>query len=306
MKYDSILSAIGNTPLIKLNRIVDEDMADVYVKFEGVNIGGSIKTRTAYRMILVAKEKNLINKDTTIVEATSGNQGIGLALIGAVEGLKVLIIMPDSVSIERRKIIEQYGAKIELVHDCGDIGECIKKCKDIAISYSKLEGYYMPGQFENLANVEAQKNVGQEIIDDLGVVDGFCSGVGTGGTITGVGSILKKHNPNITIWAIEPKEAAILSGNKKISSHLQMGIGDGIIPKILDQSIYERIILTEDKKAIETAKELANKEGILAGISSGANVFVALKLAKKLGKGKKVVTILPDTGERYYSTPLFD
>ena len=306
MKYDSILSAIGNTPLIKLNRIVDEDMADVYVKFEGVNIGGSIKTRTAYRMILVAKEKNLINKDTTIVEATSGNQGIGLALIGAVEGLKVLIIMPDSVSIERRKIIEQYGAKIELVHDCGDIGECIKKCKDIAISYSKLEGYYMPGQFENLANVEAQKIVGQEIIDDLGVVDGFCSGVGTGGTITGVGSILKKHNPNITIWAIEPKEAAILSGNQKISSHLQMGIGDGIIPKILDQSIYERIILTEDKKAIETAKELANKEGILAGISSGANVFVALKLAKKLGKGKKVVTILPDTGERYYSTPLFD
>lgn len=306
MVYESILKAIGNTPLIKLNHLSPEDGADIYVKFEGVNIGGSIKTRTAYEMIKKAEEDGLLNKDTTIVEATSGNQGVGLALIGAVKGYKVLIIMPDSVSLERRKIIEQYGAKVELVHDNDNIGECIRRCKELAVAYSKKDNYYMPGQFDNLANVAAQRKTGIEILNDLEKVDGFCAGIGTGGTITGVGNVLKENNPQIEIWAIEPDKAAILSGNDNIESHVQMGIGDGIIPSILDQEVYSNICLITDKEAIDTAKQLALKEGILAGISSGTNVAGAIKLAKKLGKGKVVVTILPDTGERYYSTPLFD
>lgn len=306
MIYDSILNAIGNTPLIKLNHLELKDAANIYVKYEGVNIGGSIKTRTAYEMIKQAEENGLINKDTTIVEATSGNQGIALALIGAVKKYKVLIIMPDSVSLERKKIIERYGAKVELVHDNDDIGECIRNCRAKAEEYAKKENYYMPAQFDNYANVIAQKKTGFEIVNDLLHIDGFCSGIGTGGTITGVGSVLKQYNPNITIWAIEPEKAAILSGNRKIESHMQMGIGDGVIPKILDQNIYDEICLISDEEALNTAKQLALKEGIIVGISSGTNVAAAIRLAKKLGPDKNVVTILPDTGERYYSTPLFD
>lgn len=306
MIYDSILNAIGNTPLIKLNHLELEDAANIYVKYEGVNIGGSIKTRTAYEMIKQAEENGLINEDTTIVEATSGNQGIALALIGAVKKYKVLIIMPDSVSLERKKIIERYGAKVELVHDNDDIGECIRKCRARAEEYAKKDNYYMPAQFDNYANVIAQKKTGFEIVNDLLHIDGFCSGIGTGGTITGVGSVLKQYNPNIIIWAIEPEKAAILSGHTKIESHMQMGIGDGVIPKILDQNIYDEICLISDEEALETAKQIALKEGIIVGISSGTNVAAAIRLAKKLGPGKNVVTILPDTGERYYSTPLFD
>lgn len=306
MLYSSSLQAIGNTPLIKLNKMTDEDSADIYVKYEGVNIGGSIKARTAFNMIEDAERKGLLNENSVIVECTSGNQGIALAMIGAVKGYKVIIVMPDSVSVERRKLIEQYGAIIRLVHDEGNIGECIKKCQFIVNNSAKEDPLvFVPGQFDNPANVEAQKQTGLEIVKDLPKIDGFCSGIGTGGTLTGIGEVLRKHNPDITIWAIEPENAAILSG-KEIGTHMQMGIGDGVIPSILNQNIYDDICIITDEEAIEVSKQLTKKEGLLCGISSGTNVAAAIKLAKKLGKGKNVVTVLPDTGERYYSTPLFD
>lgn len=308
MIYNNILEAVGNTPLIKLNKIVSEDMADIYVKYEGNNIGGSIKTRTALNMIRRAKEKGELKKDSIIVEPTSGNQGIGLALVGAVLGYEVIIIMPDSVSMERRLLIKQYGAKLELVHDDDNIGECIEKCIALAKEMKeKNDKVFIPNQFDNLDNVDAHlKNTGKEIINDLGdEIDGFCSGIGTGGTITGIGTILKEYNPGIMIWAAEPEHAAILSGGS-IGSHMQMGIGDGIIPSILDQNLIDKIEIVTDKEAIETTRLLTRKEGILCGISSGTNVSVALRMARVLGKGKKIVTILPDTGERYFSTSLFE
>lgn len=308
MIYNNILEAVGNTPLIKLNKIVSEDMADIYVKYEGNNIGGSIKTRTALNMIRRAEEKGELKKDSIIVEPTSGNQGIGLALVGAVLGYEVIIIMPDSVSMERRLLIKQYGAKLELVHDDDNIGECIEKCIALAKEMKeKNDKVFIPNQFDNLDNVDAHlKNTGMEIINDLGdEIDGFCSGIGTGGTITGIGTVLKEHNPDIMIWAAEPEHAAILSGGS-IGSHMQMGIGDGIIPSILDQNLIDKIEIVTDKEAIETTRLLTRKEGILCGISSGTNVSVALRMARVLGKGKKIVTILPDTGERYFSTSLFE
>jgi cysteine synthase A len=306
MLYNSALEAIGHTPLIRLNRMTDEDSAEIYVKYEAVNIGASIKTRTAYGMITDAENKGLLNENSLIVECTSGNQGIALAMIGAVKGYKVVIVMPDSVSVERRKLIEMYGAQVRLVHDEGNIGECIKKCQQIVDNSAKEDPFvFVPGQFENPANVKAQKETGEEIVKDLEQIDGFVSGFGTGGTISGIGEVLKQKNPEIEIWVAEPENAAILSG-KPISSHLQMGIGDGVIPPIFDQSIYDEICIISDEEAIAVSKMLAKKEGLLCGISSGTNVAAALKLAKKLGKGKKVVTICPDTGERYYSTPLFD
>ena len=306
MIYHSALDAIGNTPLIKLNKIVDQDFADIYVKFEALEPGGSIKTRTALGMIEDAEQKGLLNENSVIVECTSGNQGIALAMIGAIKGYRVIIVMPDSVSVERRKLIAMYGAQIRLVHDEGNIGACIEKCQQIVANTAKEDPYvFVPGQFENPANVAAQEKTGEEIVKDLPKIDGFCSGIGTGGTLTGIGKVLKKHNPDMTIWAVEPENAAILSGDK-IGTHLQMGIGDGVIPEILDQKLYDDICIISDELAIGMAKLLAKKEGLLCGISSGTNVAATLKLAKKLGKGKVVVTILPDTGERYYSTPLFD
>ena len=306
MLYINTLDAIGNTPLLKLKRIVDPDFADIYVKFEAVNLGGSIKTRTAFNMIEDAESKGLLNENSVIVECTSGNQGIALAMIGAIKGYRVIIVMPDSVSVERRKLIQLYGAQIRLVHDEGNIGVCIEKCQKIVANTAREDPFvFVPGQFENPANVKAQERTGEEIVKDLPKIDGFCSGIGTGGTLTGIGKVLKKHNPDITIWAVEPENAAILSG-KEIGTHLQMGIGDGVIPKILDQNIYDDICIVSDELAIGMAKLLARKEGLLCGISSGTNVAAALQLAKKLGKGKTVVTILPDTGERYYSTPLFE
>lgn len=306
--YNSILDAIGNTPLVKLNKIVTPDMADILVKFEAVNVGGSIKTRTAYNMIVGAELSGLLDKDSIIVEPTSGNQGIGLALIGAVKGYKVVIIMPDSVSAERRKIITQYGAEVKLVHDDGDIGKCIAKCLEEAKRMEAENPHvYVPGQFDNPKNPSAQRcGTGAEILSEFtGRIDGFCSGIGTGGTLTGVGEVLKLANPDIEIWALEPENAAILSG-RPIGSHIQMGIGDGVIPGNLNQNIYSHIEIIRDEDAIETSRLLACKEGLLCGISSGTNVFGAMKLAKKLGPGHTVVTVLPDTGERYISTELFD
>ncbi len=308
MICNSVLDAIGNTPLVRLNKMTDEDSAQVLVKFEGVNIGGSIKTRTAYNMILKAEEKGLLNENSIIVEPTSGNQGIGLALVGAVKGYKTIIIMPDSVSEERRKIVRHYGAEVILVHDDGDIGECIKKCTETALKMAEEDkNVYVPQQFENEANTNAHRlNTALEILQQANIpIDGFCAGIGTGGTITGIGEILKEKNPDMEIWAVEPENAAILAGGN-IGTHIQMGIGDGIIPKILNRSIYSDICIITDEEAIKTSQDLARKEGLMCGISAGTNVAAAIKLAKKLGKGKTVVTVLPDTAERYFSTPLFE
>ena len=308
MIYDNVLDAMGQTPIIRLNKMNDEDSAEVLVKFEGLNVGGSIKTRTAYNMIKAAEKKDLINKDTIIVEPTSGNQGIGLALIGAVKGYKTVIIMPDSVSEERRKLVRHYGAEVILVHDAGNIGECIDECLQTALRMAaENPNVYVPQQFENEANPKVHKHhTALEIMEQVaGPIDGFCSGIGTGGTITGIGEVLKAQNPDITIWAVEPENAAILAGGN-IGTHLQMGIGDGLIPKILNQNIYDDICIISDEEALQTSRDLAKKEGLMCGISSGTNVAAALKLAKKLGKGKTVVTVLPDTAERYFSTPLFE
>ncbi len=308
MVYNNILEAMGNTPLIRLQNMTDDDCAQILVKFEGLNVGGSIKTRTAYNMVCDAEKKGLIKPDTIIVEPTSGNQGIGLSLVGAVKGYKTIIIMPDSVSEERRKIVRHYGAEVVLVHDDGNIGACVEECVALALKMQEENPkVYVPQQFENPANNEIQRTqTAQEILAQVdGPIHGFCSGIGTGGTISGIGETLKEHNPDMTIWAVEPENAAILSGGS-IATHLQMGIGDGLIPKNLNCDIYDEICIINDDEAITTSRLLASKEGILCGISSGTNVAAAIKLAKRLGKGKTVVTILPDTAERYFSTPLFD
>lgn len=299
---------MGNTPMIQLNHMVPEGAARILVKFEGLNVGGSIKTRTAYNMICDAEEKGVIDQETIIVEPTSGNQGIGLALVGAVKGYRTIIIMPDSVSEERRKLINHYGAELILIHDDNNIGECIDECLQTAMRMAEEDpNVFVPQQFINPANPQVHRShTGQEILEQVdGPIHGFCSGIGTGGTITGIGETLKAANPDMEIWAVEPEHAAILSGGS-IGSHLQMGIGDGVIPDILNQNIYQDIYIVKDEEAIRTAQELASKEGIMCGISSGTNVAAAIQLAKKLGEGKTVVTVLPDTAERYFSTPLFE
>lgn len=308
MIYNNILECMGNTPMIRLNHMGDPDGAEILVKFEGLSVGGSIKTRTAFNMILDAEKKGLINSDSIIVEPTSGNQGIGLALVGAVRGYKTIIIMPDSVSEERRMLVKHYGAEVILVHDSGDIGACIEECLNRALKMREENPkVFVPQQFENPANPDIQRRgTAAEILEQVDKqIHGFCSGIGTGGTITGIGEVLKEHNPNMEIWAVEPQNAAILSGGS-IGTHIQMGIGDGVIPDILNCGIYDDICIITDEEAIKTSRELASKEGIMCGISSGTNVAAAIKLAKKLGKGKTVVTVLPDTAERYFSTPLFD
>ena len=309
MVYNNILEAVGNTPLIKLNHIVPEGAADVLVKNEGLDVGGSIKTRTALNMIEHAEKDGKLNKNSIIVEPTSGNQGIGLALIGAVKGYRTIIIMPDSVSHERSMLVKHYGAEVILIHDDGDIGKAIENCRlkaeEIAASDPNV---FIPQQFENPANTEAQyAYTAKELLDavDGRVIDGFCSGIGTGGTITGIGHALKEANPSTVIWAAEPENAAILSGGS-IGTHVQMGIGDGLIPGILDTKVYDDICIITDDEALDTSRRLAREEGMMCGISSGTNVACAIKLAMKLGKGKTVVTVLPDTAERYFSTPLFD
>ena len=309
MIYSNVLEAIGHTPIIQLSsRMVDEDSASVLVKFEGLNVGGSIKTRTAYNMICQAEEQGLLTKDSIIVEPTSGNQGIGLALVGTVKGYETIIIMPDSVSQERRLLVEHYGAKVILVHDAGNIGDCIQECVDTANRMAaENPRVFVPQQFDNPANPMVHRHhTGLEILEQVaGPIHGFCSGIGTGGTITGIGETLKAVNPDIKIWAVEPENAAILAGGT-VGTHIQMGIGDGVVPSVLNQQIYEDIAIITDEEALQTSKDLARLEGLMCGISSGTNVAAALRMAKLLGKGKTVVTILPDTAERYFSTPLFD
>lgn len=307
MIYENVLQAMGNTPLIQLNRMVPSDCARILVKYEGQNIGGSIKTRTAFNMIEAAEREGKLHRNSIIVEPTSGNQGIGLALICAIRGYQAIIIMPDSVSIERRLLVQHYGAQIRLVHDDGNIGACIDNCQKLA-DQLKAENpdVFVPQQFCNPANPEVHRRyTAKEILEAVdGPIDGFCSGIGTGGTITGVGEALREANPGIAIWAVEPENAAILAGGS-VGTHLQMGIGDGLIPEILNQQIYDEVCIISDDEAVQTAKDLAQKEGLMCGISSGTNVAAALRLAQQLGRGKTVVTILPDTAERYFSTPLF-
>lgn len=305
--FNNVLEAMGKTPLIRLNKLTTLADAEILVKFEALNVGGSIKTRTAYAMIEAAEKDGLLKPDSIIVEPTSGNQGIGLALVGAVKGYHVVIIMPDSVSAERRMLVEQYGAEVILVEDKGNIGEAIDRCAKMAEDLKKGNPkVYIPQQFENPNNPKVQREVtAREILNDVdGSIDGYCSGVGTGGTLSGIGEVLKEANPNILIWAVEPQNAAILAGGS-IKTHLQMGIGDGLIPKNLNTNIFSSSCIVSDEDALYTAKQLALKEGLLCGISSGSNVYAALKMARELGPGKRVVTILPDTGERYFSTPLF-
>ena len=308
MIYNSILEALGNTPMIRLNHINPPTNAEVLVKFEGLNVGGSIKTRTAFKMIQAAEEAGVVGPGSIIVEPTSGNQGIGLALVGAVRGYRTIIVMPDSVSEERRKLVRHYGAEVVLVHDDGDIGKCIHECLATAMRMKEQDSrVFVPQQFINKNNIIAQKTTtAQEILEQVnGPIHGFCSGIGTGGTITGIGEVLREHFPDIEIWAAEPEDAAILAGGS-IGTHVQMGIGDGLIPDILNTEIYDNTCIIPDDNALDMAKRLASEEGIMCGISSGTNVVAAIMLAEKLGPGKTVVTVLPDTAERYFSTPLFE
>lgn len=310
MICDNVLEAVGSTPLVRLNHLTGPNDAQVLVKFEGVNVGGSVKTRTALKMIEEAEARGEVTADSIIVEPTSGNQGVGLALVCAVKGLKARIIMPDSCSEERRKIMEHYGAEVILVHDEGDIGACIEECIALAQKLAAEDPrIFVPQQFVNRDNLAAHVDgTAAEILADAAeaglVVDGFCSGFGTGGTITGIGSELLRINPAVQIWAAEPEHAALLSGGA-IGTHVQMGIGDGILPAIMDTELIDEIVVVSDEEALDVARRLASEEGLFCGISSGTNVACALQLARKLGPGKTVVTLAPDTGERYFSTPLF-
>jgi len=307
MICENILDAIGQTPVVRLQRIPEEDSAEILVKVESLNVGGSIKTRTAMNMLAQAEKEGLVHPDSIIVEPTSGNQGIGLALVGAVRGYRTIIIMPDSVSEERRKLVRHYGAEVKLIHDAGDIGKCMEECLQAALNMQKKNPkVFVPQQFENPNNTLAhKKHTALEIMAQVAKpIHGFCSGIGTGGTLTGIGEVLKAQYPEIEIWAVEPENAAILAGGT-IGTHLQMGIGDGIIPDILNREIYDDIYVVTDQEAIETSRRLAREEGLACGISSGTNVAAAIRLAEKLGPGKTVVTVLPDTAERYYSTQLF-
>ena len=308
MIYNNILEAMGHTPMVRLNKLPEPGSADILVKVEALNVGGSIKSRTALNMIEEAERSGLLTPDSVIVEPTSGNQGIGLALVGAIKGYRTVIVMPDSVSVERRKLVHHYGAEVRLVHDDGDIGKCIEECLQTALRMRQADPkVFIPQQFSNPDNKYAHiRFTAQEILSQVGgPIHGFCSGIGTGGTISGIGEVLKEQNPDMEIWAVEPENAAILAGGS-IGTHIQMGIGDGIIPEILNQQIYSDICVITDNEALDTARRLTKEEGLMVGISSGTNVAAALRLAKKLGPGKTVVTVLPDTAERYFSTPLFE
>lgn len=303
MKYNSIHETIGKTPLVKLNYMIDEDMADVYVKVESFNPAGSVKDRPALYMIKDAEEKGLLIEKGTIIEPTSGNTGIALSMIGASKGYKVIIVMPDTMSIERRKLMKAYGAELILTEGKYGMQGAVDKAKEIAEKY----GYFMPNQFENPANVKAHyETTAVEILDALGKdIDAFVAGVGTGGTVTGVGRRLKEVNSNALVVAVEPSKSPIISGGKP-SSHKIQGIGANFIPKILDRNILDEVITVDDEDALKQSRRIGSEEGIFCGISSGANIHAALIIAKRLGKGKKVVTVLPDTGERYLSTALFN
>ena len=297
-----IFDLIGNTPVVKLQNLVNPDMAQVYVKLEKYNLSGSVKDRAAFAMIQEAQKCKALKKDSIILEPTSGNTGIALAMIGKLSGLKVCIVMPDTMSKERRDLIAAYGAELILTDGKDGMSGAIKKAQELANSD---ERYFIPQQFENKANVLAHyKTTAEEIIKEFDILDAFVAGVGTGGTICGTSKRLKEHFKNIKTYAVEPKSSAVLSGNSA-GAHKIQGIGAGFIPSIYDASVVDEILQVSSEEAIQMTKDLANIEGLLLGISSGASVFAALKLAKVLGKDKKILAIAPDGGEKYVSMGIF-
>lgn len=304
--FNNINESIGHTPLVKLNRLTDDNMADVYVKLEFMNPGSSVKDRIALAMIEAAEEAGKLTKDTTIVEPTSGNTGIGLAMVAASKGYKAVLVMPDTMSKERRNLLKAYGAELVLTPGADGMKGAIKKANELA----EKDGYFMPQQFENPANPKIHENTtGPELVEQAKsagfTIDAFIAGVGTGGTVTGVGHVLKENNPNTKVYALEPSDSPVLSGGES-GPHKLQGLGAGFVPDTLDTEVYDGIVKVENETAFEYARKLAKEEGILGGISSGAAVYAALEEAKKLGKGKTVVTVLPSNGERYLSTPLFN
>ena len=299
----SVAELIGDTPIIKLSKVVPEGFADVYLKLEAFNVGGSIKDRIALNMIATAEAEGILKPGDTIVEPTSGNTGVGLAMLAAAKGYKAVFVMPDTMSIERRLLLSAYGAELVLTPGAEGMPTAIAKAREIAAQ----PGHFLPLQFENLANPAIHETTtGPEIIaafDGVGP-DAFLSAVGTGGTITGVGRALRKANPDVGIYALEPSESAVLSGGQK-GPHKIQGIGTGFIPQVLDTAVFDGVFQVSSEEAFEMTRRLAKEEGILVGISSGAAVAGAIALAGQLGAGKSVVTIAPDNGERYLSTPVF-
>ncbi|MFX3624185.1 MAG: cysteine synthase A [Ectobacillus sp.] len=298
----SVSELIGRTPIVKLNRIVDEDSADIYLKLEFMNPGSSVKDRIALAMIEDAEKNGLLKEGSTIVEPTSGNTGIGLAMVAAAKGYKAVLVMPETMSMERRNLLRAYGAELVLTPGPEGMGGAIRKAEELA----KENGYFMPQQFKNEANPEVHRlTTGPEIVEQMGEqLDAFVAGIGTGGTISGAGVVLKEKYPNIKIYAVEPTDSPVLSGGKP-GPHKIQGIGAGFVPDTLNTEIYDEVIQVKNDQAFEYARKVAREEGILVGISSGAAIYAAMQVAKQLGKGKKVLAIVPSNGERYLSTPLY-
>ncbi|WP_175989753.1 cysteine synthase A [Bacillus sp. Marseille-Q1617] len=299
---NSISELIGQTPIVKLNRLVDENSADVYLKLEYMNPGSSVKDRIALAMIEEAEKAGKIQPGDSIVEPTSGNTGIGLAMVAAAKGYKAVLVMPDTMSMERRNLLRAYGAELVLTPGSEGMGGAIRKAEELA----NEKGYFMPQQFKNEANPKVHRETtGKEIVEQMGgQLDGFVAGIGTGGTITGAGEVLKEHYPSIKLYAVEPTDSPILSGGKP-GPHKIQGIGAGFVPDILNTSVYDEVIQVRNEEAFDYARKAAKEEGILGGISSGAAIYAALQVAKELGKGKKVLAVIPSNGERYLSTPLY-
>ncbi|WP_050608271.1 cysteine synthase A [Clostridium niameyense] len=303
MIYENLVDLIGNTPLFKLNNMTEDNMAHIYIKLEKFNPGGSIKDRAALGMIEAAEKDGILKKGDVIVEPTSGNTGIGLAMVGRFKGYRVIIVMPDSMSMERRSMLKAYGAELILTEGNKGMQGAIEKAEEIA---KGKDGYFIPQQFSNKANAQKHyETTAIEILEDLGEVDAFVSSVGTSGTLSGVGKKLKEVNKNIKVIAVEPSDSPVISGGKA-GSHKIQGIGAGFIPELYDKNVVDEVMTITNEAAYEYAKNVAKKEGILLGISSGANIAAAFAIAKKLGKGKKVVTVAPDGGEKYMSLGLYD
>ncbi|AFQ56011.1 cysteine synthase A [Bacillus subtilis] len=300
---NSITELIGNTPIVKLNRLADENSADVYLKLEYMNPGSSVKDRIGLAMIEAAEKEGKLKAGNTIIEPTSGNTGIGLAMVAAAKGLKAILVMPDTMSMERRNLLRAYGAELVLTPGAEGMKGAIKKAEELA----EKHGYFVPQQFNNPSNPEIHRQTtGKEIVEQFGddQLDAFVAGIGTGGTITGAGEVLKEAYPSIKIYAVEPSDSPVLSGGKP-GPHKIQGIGAGFVPDILNTEVYDEIFPVKNEEAFEYARRAAREEGILGGISSGAAIYAALQVAKKLGKGKKVLAIIPSNGERYLSTPLY-
>ncbi|MGM0847008.1 MAG: cysteine synthase A [Bacillota bacterium] len=298
---NSITDLVGQTPIVKLNRLVEEDSAEVYLKLEYMNPGSSVKDRIALAMIEAAEETGNLKSGETIVEPTSGNTGIGLAMVAAAKGYKAVLVMPDTMSTERRNLLRAYGAELVLTPGSEGMGGAIRKAEELA----KQKGYFMPQQFKNEANPEVhRRTTGKEIVEQMDSLDAFISGIGTGGTITGAGQVLKENFPNVKIYAVEPSDSPVLSGGSP-GPHKIQGIGAGFVPDILNTNVYDEVITIQNEEAFDFARRAAKEEGILGGISSGAAISAALKVAKQLGKGKKVLAVIPSNGERYLSTPLY-